>query len=434
MRRLRRLLVASCLVGGALFCAAAAVAETPPLPNPLTLQDALALSLAERPALELAMAGRDASAAALAEAEALSGVRVGAVGRLRAIKPAHVAINRDTNDSSATLAVRKRLYDFGYSRAREEAARQAGVGSDWRYLDARQEAHLEVMRRFFNVLLADLEFARDNEAMAGAFIDADRARDRHELQRVSDVELAAVESLYQSALQLRVASQARQRASRAQLAIAMGRPEQLASNLVRPPAPDTAAQLPDYDVLVAEVLAANPTLKALRAEVEAARAEVEAAGRATGPVLSGEIDASVYNRTTNSTHPLAAGLVLEVPLLTGGQRDADLAAARARMRMRSAELAAAEQALRQEVLDLRLNLDKLRVELAGLKVRRDYRELYLDRSRALYELEVKTDLGDAMTEVTAAQLDSARAEFEWMMTQARLAALAGRLLPEDQTP
>ena len=78
-------------------------------------------------------------------------------------------------------------------------------------------------------------------------------------------------------------------------------------------------------------------------------------------------------------------------------------------------------------------LDNLRTQLAGLKVRGDYRELYLDRSRALYEMEVKADLGDAMTEISALRLDVAQAEFDWMMTQARLAALAGRLLPEEQT-
>ena len=42
---------------------------------------------------------------------------------------------------------------------------------------------------------------------------------------------------------------------------------------------------------------------------------------------------------------------------------------------------------------------------------------------------MKTDLGDAMTEISAVRLDTAQAELDWMMTQARLKALAGRLLP-----
>ena len=128
------------------------------------------------------------------------------------------------------------------------------------------------------------------------------------------------------------------------------------------------------------------------------------------------------------TFPLGAGLVLEVPLLTGGARDAAVAEAWAELRSNQAQLAATEHALRQQVLNLWLRLGNLQKKLEALKVRGDYRELYLDRSRALYELEVKTDLGDAMTEISAVRLDIAHAEFEWMMAQAELAALAGRLL------
>ena len=430
-KRWRRAAAASTLLLAA-TALPAADGETA-LPDPLTLQDAVDAAR-DLPALELALAARDASAAALAEAEALSGLRLTAIGRLRAVRPSHVADDRDNNDSRARLALRKRLYDFGYSAAREEAARRRGAGSDWRYVDARQQSRLDIMRRFFDVVLADLQYARDNEAMAGAFIDFDRASDRHDLQRLSDVDLLELEAAYQAALHQRTLSGTLQRATRSQLAIAMGRPGELASNVVRPPAPDLAVALPEYDALLAEVLRHNPTLRALRAEVDAARAALAAARNGHGPVLSGELDAAVYNRNTSSTHPLGAALVLEMPLLSGGAKEADIAAARAQLRTRRAELAALEQGLHQAVLELRLRLDELRVELAGLQVRGDYRELYLDRSRALYELEVKTDLGDAMTEITAVNLDRARAEFAWLMTLAELDALRGRLIPEGETP
>lgn len=402
-----------------------------PLPEPLTLEDALALARADLPSLELAMAGRDATAADLAEARALSGVRLSAYGRLRAIKPSDRSPNRDRNDSRARLALSKRLYDFGYSDALEESARLAGSGSEWRHLDARQKARLEIMRSFLDVILADLQFARDNEAMAGAFISADRARDRHELNRVSDVDLLELEAEYQEVLRLRSESEALQRAARSRLAIAMGRPNDLVADLVRPPAPDTGVAVPEHDDLLAEIMRENPALKAQRAEVESALAAVQAARASHGPVISGELDASYYNRETNTTHPLGAALVLEVPILTGGAKDADVAEARAELRISRAQLGATEYTLRQQVLDLWLRLGSLRTQLEALKVRGDYRELYLDRSRALYELEVKTDLGDAMTEISAVRLDVAHAEFEWMMAQAELAALAGRLLSEE---
>ncbi len=418
---------------GALMLAMLPVAaqEPLPLPQPLSLPDALALAR-NIASIEMAQAQRDARAAELASAESIRGVRLDAIARLRWIEPSDPTVDPEHNDSRAGIALRKRLFDFGYSDALETAAHKAGDGSQWRYLEARQQARLEVMRRFLDVLLADLRYARDNEAMAVAFVDADQARDRHDLQRLSEIELLRFEAEYQSALRKRRKSQALQRATRSRLAIAMGRPEQLAAELVRPTAPDVTAPLPDYRTLLDEVLQGNPVLRALRAEVEAARAQVAAARRRFGPVVSGELDAQALNRETNHNHPLGAALVLEVPLLTGGARDAAVAVAGAKLRESSARLAGTEQALRQEVLDLWLHLETLRTDLDGLEARSNYRELYLDRSRALYELEVNTDLGDAMVEISALDFDVARAEFDWMVTQARLAALAGRLLPEEQ--
>lgn len=414
-----------------LMCGAASAGDLPALPEPLALEEAIAQARPDLPSLELATADHERDLAVLAGARAVSGTRLSAIGRLRAIDPADLATDRRNNDSSARLSLRKRLYDFGYSEALRKSAREAGAGSEWRLRQARQEARLAIMRSFFDVILSDLQFARDNEAMAGAFISADRARDRHELKKLSDVALLRFESEYQLALLARTESEAQQRAARSRLAIAMGRPDDLVSEVLRPDAPDTQGERPDHDTLLARVLAGNPELAALRAEVAAAKAAVKVARSKHGPVLSGEVDAAVYNRETSSRHPLSAGLVLEIPLLTGGSRDAAVATARAELRRSRAALIAHEHALRQRVLDLWQRLGNLKTKLTGLQIRGDYRELYLDRSRALYELEVKTDLGDAMTETSAVRLDVAEAEFDWMMVEAQLAALAGRLLLEE---
>ena len=59
-----------------------------PCLTPLTLADALAFTRSDMPLIELAQAGREENAAALAEAQSLTGLRMGVVGRLRAIDPA----------------------------------------------------------------------------------------------------------------------------------------------------------------------------------------------------------------------------------------------------------------------------------------------------------------------------------------------------------
>gem|GEM_PF-4632036 len=54
----------------------------------------------------------------------------------------------------------------------------------------------------------------------------------------------------------------------------------------------------------------------------------------------------------------------------------------------------------------------------------DYRELYMDRSRALYDLEVKTDLGDAMIQISEAHLRDASQRFKMTLLIAQLNLLA----------
>ena len=104
----------------------------------------------------------------------------------------------------------------------------------------------------------------------------------------------------------------------------------------------------------------------------------------------------------------------------------------AELRLRRAKLAQAEMEIRQLVLDQWLELDTIKIRLQELKVLAKYRELYLDRSRALYELEVKADLGDAMIQTSTVRLQQAEAQFRWMLANARLHALTGSLVPDDE--
>ena len=74
----------------------------------------------------------------------------------------------------------------------------------------------------------------------------------------------------------------------------------------------------------------------------------------------------------------------------------------------------------------------LRADLQAFNALKDYRDLYLDRSRALYEMEVKADLGDAMTQITKVRLKHTGALYDWAMNEARVKAMTGKLLETVQ--
>ncbi|BAO45295.1 TolC family protein [Thiolapillus brandeum] len=419
MRRIFLLVVLSRLV----LCAGA-----DPLPQPLSLEQALALADEAHPEILLARAEEARAEAELQETRSDDDLSVLVEGRLQYLDPAEQSNFQETNDSQAQLRVAKRLYDFGYTRAREASAEAGLEAARWQGLDARQSQQLKVMKAFFDVLLADLEYTRDNEAVAIAFVRVDKLRERHKLGQVSDLELLKHETQYEKVLSRRTASAARQREMRLRLALAMNRPDELPADLVLPPVPDMAQDLPEVGELYARVLQGNPSLKALRQRITAARQTLEAAARRYGPVLRGEMLANYYNRETRSTSPFSAALVLEMPLYSGGREDAEAAKARARLLDSQARLSRLELELRQQVLDLHLDQEKLRRRAKELRVREEYRDLYLDRSRTLYELERTSDLGDAMVQTSAVKLELARIRFQWLLNRARLRALAGKLL------
>jgi predicted Zn-dependent protease len=112
-----------------------------------------------------------------------------------------------------------------------------------------------------------------------------------------------------------------------------------------------------------------------------------------------------------------------VPLYQGNRVDAAVAKAIADRDRLQARLRAVEYRLRQDVLDNWLKLSDLKAQADQSRALSDYRDLYLDQARAEYELDFKTDLGDAMVQQTAAQILRMRTRFEKALTMSRLAAL-----------
>ena len=396
------------------------------LPEPLTLEFALSIAGEGHPHVVEREAALARSRAALDAAAARDAFDARIVGRARFIEPKSTASYQEHDDHALRLSVRKLLWDSGRGDAAREAARAMVESERWRLVDARHAQRVEVLRGYFDVLLADLEYARENEAMAIAFIAADRARERNALDQVSDIEALELESAYQRVRKARFAAAARQRAARARLANLLNRPGELSSRLASPALTVLDRAIPDYAALEAEAVRDNPSLKAARARVDAARRRVEEARAGNRPTVSAELETGANTRPSGSSDTLRAGVILEVPFADGGRRDAEVARREADLTAAGAALRGVEMEVRQAVLESWLALDTLAAERASTEAFAVYRDLYLDRSRALYEHEVRADLGDAMVQISESALRSARADFELALVWARVHGLTGR--------
>ncbi len=398
------------------------------LPTPLTLEFALGLASADHPELQIEVAELARAKAEQQRVDAETGVNVLLSGRLRWIDPpSNRIIQESRDDHLIKLSLKKSLYDFGRSAAKENLTLADRNQRALIYFDTFARHRISIMAAFFDVLLADQAYARDTEEMSMTFVNFERAQDRNELGQVSDIKLVEARSLYQTSRLRQAQSEAAQRTTRARLADLLNRPGQLSEELTIPRLSFTGRKLPEdvHDWFV-ELDQNNPQLRALMAQQVSAKAQLRLARADNNPVLSGQVEVSKFTRPFGGNDNWRAGVSLDVPLFDGGRSAALQARSRAELRKAEANLEQRRRVLRQELLDIWTELQTLQVEKQTLASNQEYRDLYLELRRAQYELEVATDLGDAMVSMSALRYRFMRADFSMALAWARIDALLGR--------
>jgi len=245
-----------------------------------------------------------------------------------------------------------------------------------------------------------------------------------------------LEADYQDRRERRHASLQRARAARQQLAHALNRPGEFPAELAQPALSGNARAVPEYDSLLPWVLANNPRLRALDAQLAAADARLSAVRSDTRPLLDAEVTGGGFSRDSITRDEISAGLVFTVPLYRGASVDAREARERALKARLQAEREKLRFDLAERVLTTLQEIEWLRTSAQPAADKQiEYRDWALERARAEYELEMKTNLGASMAETQAAQLRRKQVEYRLALALARLEALAGgRLPPTGDTP
>ncbi len=112
-------------------------------------------------------------------------------------------------------------------------------------------------------------------------------------------------------------------------------------------------------------------------------------------------------------------------LIYSGKKSSSLALAQTGYQKTLAEILQYRSQLRLEVLQLWQAVQQNRLIAQGSEVTQSYRDLYLDRSRAEYELEFRSDLGDAMVEFSRARTEHMRALYAFELAYYQLQTLVG---------
>ena len=402
-----------------------------PLPGMLTLKAALDAAESAHPDLLIAQAERDSALADQRIANSQQDTSVNFEGILRSGRPTFGGQDF-APDNSVRLTARKTLYDFGRSSNAELAAQYELNAREADLTTALDNRRLEIMARYFDVLLADMRYTVDNELMSVYYVAFDQGKDRLAQGQISSVELAELESRYRDILQKRNASAQQQRITRALLANAMNRPGDLPGELEDPELPGNQHTLPDYETLLPILLDNNPRLHAQQDMLAASQKRLDSLRAETGPTLDAEIQTADYSRPSTTRDNLSAGVILSWPLYQGGRSDSRVAREIARFDKLQAGTEKLKMDLTQALLETCLEISQLQnTARDAARKYTEYRDLQLERSRGQYELELKSNLGTSMADTSDAKLRARRNEYQLALSFARLDALMGK--PPGQT-
>ncbi len=394
---------------------------------PLTLEEALSAAAASHPDWRMAEAELAAARADRDQAGSRQDFALYLDGALRTGRRPD---GEWKPDNVARIVARKPLFDFGRTEGAVSAADREVNAREAVLVSVESLRRLDIMARFFDVLLADMQYAADNEFMAVAYVSRDNAEDRVEVGQMSRPEFLKLEADYQDIRERRNASLQRVRAARQRLAHALNRPGQLPVELAQPALKDNARTVPDYDTLLPWVLANNPRLRALDAQIAAADARIASVRSDNRPSLDAEVLGAGYSRESTTRDEISAGLVLTVPLYQGARVDSREAHERALRQRLQAEREKAQFELADTLLASLQEVEWLRdTGRAAADKQIEYRDWALERARAEYELEMKTTLGTSMAETQLAQLRRKQVEYRLALALARIEALSGGRLP-----
>jgi len=438
---------ADCLIGYSILCAcgryacglylmvfsvqvhAAQYSHHQPLPDPLSLEQALALSSMAHPDVELASERIEAAYARQDMVEADTGIQVNLD-----LNPQQIKLSKTgetTGDSYARLSVRKKLYDFGYSESLAMATDAEVSRYQHQFTQSVLQHRINIIRDFYAVILADLRYTFENEEMTQLYVKFDRLRDRHSLGMVTETLMLKAKNRYSEQQDIRSVSDHQRRIARQRLALSLNRPEELPGELITPNFSNHELDIPEFQALMKKAIKLNPGLQALRQNVKASQEKLQAKKTQFNPSISAVLDLNDYERNLSSRADVRVGLQLNVPIYLGGKKTAVSRLAYAEFLTSQTQLRRAEFDLREKLLELLTRLNNLKVERQTSIERVTLQDQVLDRQRALYELEIRASMGSSMANLTRAQWLEAKTRFDIVLTVAQIAALLGKPFTTD---
>ena len=397
--------------------------------EPITLQDAVARALEYDPAIEQAAANIERSEAGIDQALAKRRPTAGIRGELGLLETDFTADTISQIPRSVGLQAEWTVFSSGATNAAIDASQFQRDAAARQLLSSRERIALNTFEAYARTWLAE-----QVTVVAKARVDTlstrlEETNSRFEQGLVTRTDIALTEARLASAEAQYEAARAGVAAARAQLARLTGetRPEPIG------PASFSYPDIGSLDAMLGRVLTNNPDLAAAQSALSSADARVKEASAQFGPKVSVRARAThgedMFFFFEDPISDIGAFVTVEMPLYTGGMKQAAARGSIASKSLATAQLRQVRLQLTQATTSLWENISARRLALNAAQRAEAAASLAAEGSLKEYDAGLRTlvDTLDAENEYRDAELQSLRAETELRIAEAQLLSLSSEL-------
>ena len=331
-----------------------------------------------------------------------------------------------TDYSHAFIKINKVLYDQNVE-INQNAAKSTVKNTEFALQQLKIDKTTQVMQAFFNIILADMRHETVLERLAISAIRANRIQDNFDVEDASEVELLEKRTLTQLDVVKRIEAEAAQITTRAKLAQLLNIAyENRPDNLVKP---DLTyffkKELAGFEIWQKKIQLSNLELGELRRVLANLKQQRNLEKNNKEIVISSNIKLGEQSYDSSKNGNWRAVISFIMPFGQSQSQKNKTSKLLTKIKQQQLRIEQRTQALNQQALSLWLKLKTLKQRHQALTTELDYRDLYLELARANYEMEIKSDIGSAMSNLTDTEWKLTKNEFDFVIVFIQLQQLAG---------
>jgi CheY-like chemotaxis protein len=332
------------------------------------------------------------------------------------------------NDSHAFIYLEKTLFEQRID-TNIDSAKQAIMSSEQALNLLQKEKNIDIMQRFFDVILIDMQLETTLERLAISAIRANDIQDDFAIQKAAEVTLLEKRVITQLDVSKRIKIEAKQILKRAQLADILGISyENRPDDLLKPKLSHYFSKaINSLDNLRKSAFKNNAELQIMHRNLASLKRQIDAHNADYGVVVKGNVRIGEQAYLRDKYGKLRFGISLTMPLGYDNSQQLKITELSIQSQQIELDIKQFKQNLSAQVLTFWLRLNELKQVQKSLITELDYRDLYLERARALYEMELENDIGDALTEFTNSEYKLAKNTFDFVIVFEKLALLTGEI-------